>query len=81
MPRAGGLGEQLRVSFDESSGGHGSAAALAFMVFVLAYTPCVATLAEQRRMFGWRPTASAVLAQLAGAWVLAVLVFQVGARL
>jgi ferrous iron transport protein B len=79
--RAGGLGEQLRVSFDESSGGHGGAAALAFMVFVLAYTPCVATLAEQRRMFGWRPTASAVLAQLAGAWVLAVLVFQVGARL
>jgi ferrous iron transport protein B len=79
--RAGGLGEQLRVSFDESSGGHGGAAALAFMVFVLAYTPCVATLAEQRRLFGWRPTASAVLAQLAGAWVLAVLVFQVGARL
>jgi ferrous iron transport protein B len=79
--RAGGLGEQLRVSFDESSGGHGGAAALAFMVFVLAYTPCVATLAEQRRLFGWRPTASALLAQLAGAWVLAVLVFQVGVRL
>jgi ferrous iron transport protein B len=79
--RAGGLGEQLRVSFDESSGGHGGAAALAFMVFVLAYTPCVATLAEQRRLFGWRPTASALLAQVAGAWVLAVLVFQVGVRL
>jgi ferrous iron transport protein B len=79
--RAGGLGEQLRASFDESSGGHGGAAALAFMVFVLAYTPCVATLAEQRRLFGWRPTASAVLAQLVGAWVLAVLIFQVGARL
>ena len=79
--RAGGLGGQLRVSFDESSGGHGGAAALAFMVFVLAYTPCVATLAEQRRLFGWRPTASALLAQLAGAWVLAVLVFQVGVRL
>jgi ferrous iron transport protein B len=75
------LGERLRGSFDESSGGHGVAAALAFMVFVLAYTPCVATLAEQRRLFGWRPTVSAVLAQLAGAWVLAVLVFQVGSRL
>ena len=75
------LGEQLRGSFDESSRGHGGAAALAFMVFVLAYTPCVATLAEQRRLFGWRPTASALVAQLASAWALAVLVFQVGSRL
>ncbi|HYO20543.1 MAG TPA: ferrous iron transporter B [Dermatophilaceae bacterium] len=79
--RAGSLGERLRASFDESSGGHGGAAALAFMVFVLAYTPCVATLAEQRRLFGWRPTASALMAQLAVAWVLAVSVFQVGSRL
>jgi ferrous iron transport protein B len=78
---AGTLGEKLRASFDESSGGHGGAAALAFMVFVLAYTPCVATLAEQRRLFGWRPTAAALAAQLALAWVLAVTVFQVGSRL
>jgi ferrous iron transport protein B len=79
--RAAGLGEQLRRSFDESSGGRGGAAALAFMVFVLAYTPCVAALAEQRRLVGWRTAASALTAQLAGAWVLAVLVFQVGSRL
>ena len=78
---AGSLGEKLRASFAESSGGHGGAAALAFMVFVLAYTPCVAALAEQRRLFGWRPTMSALVAQLAAAWVLAVLVFQVGSRL
>ncbi|MHB1473690.1 MAG: ferrous iron transport protein B [Dermatophilaceae bacterium] len=78
---AGGLGEQLRVSFDESSGGHGGAAALAFMVFVLAYTPCVAALAEQRRLFGWRPTASALVVQLVTAWALAVVVFQAGSRL
>ena len=79
--RAGSLGEQLRTSFNESSGGHGGAAALAFMVFVLAYTPCVAALAEQRRLFGWRPTVSALGVQLAGAWLLAVMVFQVGSRL
>jgi len=77
----GSLGEQLRASFDQSSGGHGGAAALAFMVFVLAYTPCVAALAEQRRLFGWRPTVSALGVQLAGAWLLAVMVFQVGSRL
>jgi ferrous iron transport protein B len=79
--RPGSLGEQLRASFEQSSGGHGGAAALAFMVFVLAYTPCVAALAEQRRRFGWRPTVSALGVQLAGAWVLAVLVFHVGSRL
>jgi ferrous iron transport protein B len=79
--RPGSLGEQLRASFDESSGGHGGAAALAFMVFVLAYTPCVAALAEQRHLFGWRPMVSALGAQLAGAWLLAALVFQVGSRL
>ena len=54
---------------------------MAFMVVLLAYIPCVAALAEQRRLFGWRPTASALAAQLVGAWVLAVLVFQVGSRL
>ncbi len=79
--RTGSLSDRLRASFDESSGGHGGAAALAFMVFVLAYTPCVAALAEQRRLFGWRPTVSALGAQLTGAWVLAVLVFQIGSRL
>ena len=79
--RAASLGQRLRGSFGDSSGGHGGAAAMAFMVFLLAYTPCVAALAEQRRLFGWRPTASALAAQLAGAWMLAVLVFQVGSRL
>jgi ferrous iron transport protein B len=77
----GSLGVRLRTSFAASSGGHGGAAALAFMVFLLAYSPCVATLAEQKRLFGWRPTAAALTAQLAGAWVLAVVVFQVGSRM
>jgi ferrous iron transport protein B len=81
LGRAESLGERLRQSFAASSGGHGEAAALAFMVFLLAYTPCVAALAEQRRLFGWRPTVSALTAQLGGAWLLAVLVFQVGSRL
>ena len=79
--RAGSLGQKLRASFDESSGGHGGAAAMAFMVFVLIYTPCVAALAEQKRLFGWRPTATALGVQLTAAWVLAVAVFQVGSRL
>jgi ferrous iron transport protein B len=79
--RADSLSQRLRASFGQSSGGHGGAAALAFMVFLLAYTPCVAALAEQRRLFGWRPTGAALVAQLAAAWLLAVVVFQVGSRL
>ena len=73
-----GLGERMRATFDVTSGGHASAAALAFMVFVLGYTPCLATVAEQRRLFGLRWTAGAVGAQLVIAWLLAVAVFQVG---
>ena len=75
---AGDLGARIERTFDRSSGGHGSAAALAFMVFVLAYTPCLATVGEQRRLYGARWTLGAVGVQLAVAWLLAVAVFQVG---
>jgi ferrous iron transport protein B len=75
---AGGLGGGLRATFEESSGGHPGAAAAAFMVFVLAYTPCLATVAEQRRLFGSRWTFGALGVQLAIAWCAAVVVFQLG---
>jgi ferrous iron transport protein B len=75
---AGDLGARIERTFDRSSGGHGAAAALAFMVFVLAYTPCLATVGEQRRLYGARWTLGAVGVQLAVAWLLAVAVFQVG---
>lgn len=74
----GTLGHQLLTTFDVSSGGHAAVAVVAFMVFLLAYTPCVATLATQRREIGMRWTLFGVAMQLAVAWVLAVLVFQVG---
>ncbi len=72
------LGERLRATLDDTSGGHGTAAALALMVFCLSYLPCLATLAEQRRLFGWRWTTVAASAQFIGAYALAVAVFQVG---
>lgn len=74
----GALGEDLRADFAASSGGHGAAAALAFLVFLLAYTPCVATLAAQKREIGLRWTAAGIAIQLTTAWLLATLVFQVG---
>ncbi|MEZ5114894.1 MAG: ferrous iron transport protein B [Candidatus Nanopelagicales bacterium] len=74
----GALGDALRADFDASSGGHTIAAVLAFLVFLLAYTPCVATLAAQKREIGMRWTMFGVGMQLVLAWLLAVAVFQVG---
>lgn len=72
------LGQQLCATVERTSGGAAGAAALALMVFVLAYLPCLATLAEQRRLYGLRWTAAAAGAQFAGAYGLAITVFQVG---
>lgn len=47
------------------------------MMFLLAYTPCVATLAAQKREIGLRWTLGGVALQLTVAWVLAVVTFQV----
>ncbi|MET3984602.1 ferrous iron transport protein B [Streptomyces sp. PvR034] len=66
----------LRATFTRSSGGHPEAAALAFLVFVLAYTPCMATLAAQRAEIGTRLTLIGFGLQLAAAWLLATGVFQ-----
>ncbi len=74
----GGLADALRADFAASSGGHPTAAVLAFLVFLLAYTPCVATLAAQKREIGLRWTVFGVGMQLTLAWALAVAVFQVG---
>ena len=76
--QAGLLGDHIRAAFEQSSGGHPLSAVLAFMVFLLAYTPCVATLAAQRREAGLRWTIFGVGIQLATAWLLAVAVFQIG---
>ncbi len=74
----GALGEAVRADFDASSGGHPTAAAWAFMVFLLAYTPCVATLATQWREIGRKWTLFGVAMQLSVAWLVAVAVFQIG---
>lgn len=72
------LGTRITRAFEDSSGGHPLPAVWAFMVFMLAYTPCVATLAAQRREIGLRWTLFGVGVQLATAWLLAVAVFQFG---
>ena len=73
-----GMSESLHAVFDQASGGNALPAVLAFCVFMLAYTPCVATIAAQKREIGTRWTIFGFVLQLVMAWALAVLVFQVG---
>jgi ferrous iron transport protein B len=74
----GDLGAAVFATFNQSSGGHPIPAALAFMIFLMAYTPCVATLAAQWREIGPKWTLFGIGMQLVVAWTLAVVVFQVG---
>jgi ferrous iron transport protein B len=52
--------------------------ALAFVIFVLIYTPCVATLGAIRAEYGWRWMGFSAFYQLVLAWACAVLVYQGG---
>lgn len=72
------LGKLLKSDFDKSSNGAPIPAIWAFLIFLTAYTPCVATVAAQKREFGTRWAMIGVGLQLGIAWILAVVVFQVG---
>jgi ferrous iron transport protein B len=84
-PTSGLAPDQLQAhigsAFAMSSGGAVAAAVFAFLVFLLAYTPCVATVAAQRREIGLRWTLFGIALQLTVAWTVAVAVFQVGRAL
>ena len=68
----------LRAHVDATSGVQAAAAGLAFMVFVLLYTPCMAAVAAERHELGSKWMWLSLLGQLAIAWVVALAVFQVG---
>ena len=65
------LSRALRQHFTPLSG-------LAYLVFVLLYVPCVATLGAIKAEFGWRWAAFSALYQTGVAYLAAVLVFQAG---
>ena len=77
-PPSTSLTDRIRTEFEVSSGGHGALAGLAFMVFVLLYTPCMAAIAAERRELGTRWMWVSIVGQTALAWVMAFLVFQGG---
>lgn len=75
---AGDFGTAIQHAFDGSSHGHPLPAVAAFLVFLMAYTPCVATIASQKREIGWKWMLFGVVMQVTVAWVSAVAVFQIG---
>ena len=56
-------------------------AGLAFLVYVLLYTPCIATLSVLRSEFGGRWALFSAIYQSALAWAAASLVYQIGSLL
>ncbi len=76
FPQAAGgndtaLMSALRLAFTPLS-------AFAFLIFVLLYVPCLATVGAQVQEFGWRWAALSVAIALIVPWTLAVLVYQGG---
>ena len=55
--------------------------ALVFLVFSLLYTPCVAAIAAVKRELGGKWAVIVVIAQCCVAWLVSLLVYQVGALL
>ena len=68
----------IQGGFGRISGGHGALAGLAFMVFVLIYTPCMAAVSAERHEFGNRIMWASILGQTALAWLMAFTIFQGG---
>ncbi|MCA9927817.1 MAG: ferrous iron transport protein B [Anaerolineales bacterium] len=68
----------IRTDLETASGGHGALAALAFMVFVLIYTPCMVAVAAEKQELGVKWAWVSIVGQLVLAWVMALAVFQGG---
>ena len=69
---------RIYAGFEASSGGHAGLAALAFMVFVLIYTPCMVAVAAEKQELGTKWMWVSIVGQLVLAWFMALVVFQGG---
>jgi ferrous iron transport protein B len=64
--------------FEETSNGHGALASVAYMSFVLLYTPCMVAVAAEKKELGAKWMWLSIFGQLAIAWFVAFLIFQGG---
>jgi len=77
-PKPTDLMGAIYTSFDAISGGYPLLAGLAFMVFVLIYTPCMVAISAERQELGAKWMWISIFGQLVLAWMMAFAVFQVG---
>jgi ferrous iron transport protein B len=68
----------IYTSFDESSRGYAILAGLAFMVFVLLYTPCMVAVSAEKQELGTKWMWVSIIGQFILAWLMAFIVFQFG---
>ncbi|MFN2235853.1 MAG: ferrous iron transport protein B [Anaerolineales bacterium] len=78
QPAPTNIMNSIYTSFDSTSGGYPLLAGLAFMVFVLIYTPCMVTLTAEKQELGAKWMAVSMFGQLILAWIMAFVVFQGG---
>lgn len=71
----------VKEDFERGSNGHGKLAGLAYLLFVLLYTPCMVAIAAERQELGTKWMWFSIFGQLALAWLIAVLAFQGGVLL
>lgn len=68
----------LPQTFEEASDSHGSLGAFSFMLFLLIYVPCLATLAGLRKEFGTKVAVISAVSSVLVAYVISLIFFQVG---
>jgi ferrous iron transport protein B len=72
------IADPILRGFEQSSGGKGSLASVAFMVFVLLYTPCLPSIAASRQELGSKWMWVSIIGQFIVAWVVSLVIFQGG---
>ena len=60
-----------------ASGDFSTASALAFLVFILLYVPCIATVVAIGSEAGWKWAAASVVYNTAMAWLVAWIVYRI----
>ena len=74
-----GAGEGAELTLFAAAASSRRFSATSFLVFTLLYMPCVAAMAAvKRELGGWRAALSLMVQQTAVAWVMALLVYQLG---
>jgi ferrous iron transport protein B len=75
------LGEKITTTFKQIDGDNWELAGFCFLLFVLLYVPCAATIGGLRKEFGWKMAVKSVVLNLSTAYILTMLVYQIGSRL